>query len=111
MPNLASGPHFRLRGRISSSGPNFVFAAEFLRLQDRAFVFSGRVSSVGPNLSPSQPKYSGAFNVAVISRLQRTEFRFQDTLSISVFLKPNFRLQYASNRISSSEEFRLHDRF
>ena len=103
MPNLASGPHFRLRGRISSSGPNFVFAAEF-RLQ-------GRVSSSGPSfVFRDELHLRGRISSAGrISRLQRT-IPEPRTLSNSVF-GPNFRLQRAPHRISSSQEFRLHGRF
>ena len=113
----SSGPNlvFRARGRISSSGPNFVFAAEF-RLQ-------GRVSSSGPNFvfRAEFRLRSRISSAGRVSRLQRS-IPEPRTLSNSVF-GPNFvfrtnfvftnefRLQRAPNRISSSQEFRLHGRF
>ena len=116
-PPQPEGPNFvfRARGRISSSGPNFVFAAEF-RLQ-------GRVSSSGPNfVFRAEFRLRGRISSAGrISRLQRS-IPEPRTLSNSVF-GPNFvfrtnfvftnefRLQRAPNRISSSQEFHLHGRF
>ena len=80
-------------GPISSSGPKFVFAAEF-RLQ-------GRISSSGPNFG-----FAAEFRLqGRISRLQRS-IPEPRTLSNSLF-GPNF--VFRTN--SSSQEIRLHGRF
>ena len=96
---------FRLRGRMSSSGPKLVFRAEF-RLQDRIsssgpnsvfgaeFRLQGRISSSRPNFVFSAPK---------------TEFRLQGRFSSSNIVFAH-NLSFSSWRtISSSKasEFRL----
>ena len=100
-----------LKGRISSSGPHFVFGAEY-RLQDRVsssrpnFVFRAEFRLQGP-ISSSGPNFVFAAECRLqgrISRLQRSTPE-RRTLSNSVF-GPNF-----PNQISSSQEFRLHGRF
>ena len=89
-PNLAFRAAFRLRGRISSSGPNFVFAAEF-RLQ-------GRISRFQRSIPEPRTLSNAVFRPNFVFR---TKFVFTN----------EFRLQRAPNRISSSQEFRLHGRF
>ena len=73
-PNFVFGAEFRLRGRISSSGPNFVFGP----LRSRITSYSGR------------PSWQG----------QEANFVFG----------PNFVFSGLRDRISSSPEFRLRGR-
>ena len=89
-PNFVFRAAFRLRGRISSSGPNFVFAAEF-RLQ-------GRISRLQRSIPEPRTLSNSVFGPNFVFR---TNFVFTN----------EFRLQHAPNRISSSQEFRLHGRF
>ena len=109
-PNFVFRAIFRLRGRISSSRPNFVFAAEF-RLQ-------GRISSSGPNfVFRAEFRLRGRNSSSGPNFVFAAEFRLQGRISSS---RPNFvfaaeiRLQ---GRISSSRpnfvfraEFRLRGR-
>ena len=89
-PKIVFRADFRLQGRISSSGPNFVFAPEF-RLQ-------GRISRLQRSIPESRTLSNSVFGPNFVFR---TNFVFTN----------EFRLQRAPNRISSSQEFRLHGRF
>ena len=85
---------FRLRGRISSSRPNFVFRAEF-RLQGRIsssrtnFVFRAQFRLQGA-ISSSEAAFLNAedFRFRAEFRLQ-DEFRLRDRISSSARPKPN----------------------
>ena len=115
-PNFVFAAEFRLQGRISSSRPNFVFRAEF-RLR-------GRISSSGPNfVFAAEFRLQGG--ICLQGRISssrpnivfRAEFRLRGRISssrLNIVLRTEFRLQ---GRISSSgpnfvfrAEFRLRGR-
>ena len=128
-PNFVLRTRLRLRGRISSSGPNFVFRAEFrlsrpnfvCRAEFLVFRTEFRLRSV---ISFSGPNFVFAAEFRLQGRISRLQRSIPEprTLSNSVF-GPNsvfrtnlvftneFRLQRTPNRISSSQECRLHGRF
>ena len=89
-PNFVFMAEFRLQCPISSSWPNFVFAVEF-RLQ-------GRISRPQRSIPEPRTLSNSVFGPNFVFR---TNFVFTN----------EFRLQRAPNRISSSQDFRLHGRF
>ena len=114
---------FRLRGRISSSGPNFVFRAEF-RLRGRVsssrpgsvfvaeFRLQGRISSSGPNFVLAvEFRLQGRISSSGPNFVFAAEFRLQSPISSS---GPNFvfRIPFLNAEdFRLRAEFRLQDEF